>query len=384
MTVYPNHYSDIFAANQPKCVKWFEITVTSSLCLPIAAKKVAAAITPSEKPPAYEPTVEATLTVQVTKPTVASAVQWVFEGLEYNHAPTDDGLLKQRFQTPRQLIRKSGLILSQPTTFLPGETYTYLSASPSQSTPFLRTALSAQVSDRSEEKTPWYKFRNKKRKLTRCESIVYIGTDASKLPAPAPPSSRQFAHVGDSTVAIVCPLYIALTEQRQPQTIQIETNVIAGSAKLVSASIEFCEYMPSGSSRVRDSVTGGAGALPTAVLASDFEHAGPYDTRRVLMQPKATELSLSASGGGGGVSTATIPVEIPGAAYTAWRDDVDTLGVGGYISCTHWLTIVLKGIEEGGKKVKCKAAVPIAVHGAFSCTVEDMHSYWEVYRFWAE
>ncbi|KAI8589192.1 hypothetical protein BDZ88DRAFT_452453 [Geranomyces variabilis] len=344
MTVYPNHYSDIFAANQPKCVKWFEITVTSSLCLPIAAKKVAAAITPSEKPPAYEPTVEATLTVQVTKPTVASAVQWVFEGLEYNHAPTDDGLLKQRFQTPRQLIRKSGLILSQPTTFLPGETYTYLSASPSQSTPFLRTALSAQ------------------RKLTRCESIVYIGTDASKLPAPAPPSSRQFAHVGDSTVAIVCPLYIALTEQRQPQTIQIETNVIAGSAKLVSASIEFCEYMPSGSSRVRDSVTGGAGALPTAVLASDFEHAGPYDTRRVLMQPKATELSLSASGGGGGVSTATIPVEIPGAAYTAWRDDVDTLGVGGYISCTHWLTIVLKGIEE----------------------VEDMHSYWEVYRFWAE
>ncbi|KAJ3160307.1 hypothetical protein HDU88_007988 [Geranomyces variabilis] len=373
MTVYPNHYNDIFAADQPKFVKRFEITVTSSPCLPIAARKVAAAITPSEKPPAYEPTVEATLTVQVTKPTVASAVQWVFEGLEYNHAPTDDGLLKRRFQTPRQLIRKSGLILSQPATFMPGETYTYpirftipsdtISSHRSERAG-IRYSLGALLTrpDRREEKTSWYKSRNKKRKLTRCESIVYIGTDASKLPAPAPPSSRQFAHVGDSTVAIVCPSYIALTDQRQPQTIQIETNVIAGSAKLVSASIEFCEYMPSGSSRARDSVTGGAGALPTAVLASDFEHAGPYDTRRVLMQPKATELSLSASGGGGGVSTATIPVEIPGAAYTAWRDDVDTLGVGGYISCTHWLTILLKGVEE----------------------VEDMHNYWEVYRFWAE
>ncbi|KAI8591615.1 hypothetical protein BDZ88DRAFT_410142 [Geranomyces variabilis] len=371
MTVYPNHYSAVFAAAQPDCFKKFEVTVDDST--PRVPARAAVAPVPSENPTAYSPTVEATLTIEVKKPTEASAVQWIFEGIEYAHAPIAGELCDQHVGSNRPLIRKTGLVFSEPKTFLPGETYKFpisftmpADSLPSHRSEYagIRYSLGAALTRPNRTDTAWYKPHvSKERKIARCESIVYIGSLATKLPPPCP--VRSFAHVGSSTVAITAPSYLILNEDsRVAQTIKIELSVVAGSAQLTSASLELREFIPSGY-RAQNRVHG---AVLDAVLATDLQSAGRFDMSRLLLQSEPTDFPAPSS-------TATIPVEIPAGAYMVWHDDIDT-GAEGFVKCSHWFDLVIKGTENGNK-CKGKAVVPIAIHGAWSCTVRDMFYYWE-------
>ncbi|KAJ3176122.1 hypothetical protein HDU87_005498 [Geranomyces variabilis] len=320
MVVYSNQYSAIFAAAQPDCLKKFEITVDDS-----TPRVPARAGVHIEKPTAGNLAVEATLTVEVKKPTVVAAVQWIFEGLEYARIPITGELCDQHLQSTRQLIRKTGLLVSQPKTFVPGETYKY---------PICFSIPANTISSHRSE---------------------YAGVRYS----------LGAALLRDSTVAITAPSYIILNEQsRIAQTIKLELIVVSGSTQLTSAKLEFREYIPCG----YRSTNSAHGAVLDPVLATNLQSAGRFEEKRMLLNPEEIEFPAPAF-------TATIPVEIPAGAYMVWRDDIDT-GAGGYVKCSHWFDLVIKGIENG-KKREGKAIVRIGVHGAWSCTVKDMSDYWE-------
>ncbi|KAJ3158400.1 hypothetical protein HDU86_002867 [Geranomyces michiganensis] len=364
----PQH-SAIFAAGKPSRFKVFEVVINSRPRLAIKDM-------PCEKPAAYKPAVAATLTIEVKKPTVANAIQWIFEGIEYARAPIAGELVEQHVQNVRQLIRKTGIIMSEPNTFQPGEIYTFpiefsipADSLPSHRSEYcgIRYTLGCALIRPDRTDTAWYKFGvSKECKPVRCETLVHVGTVGSSLPPPS--GTRAFAKVGDSTVAIVLPAYIALKEEdRVSQTLHIDISVVAGSAQLQSANLKFRELIPNGY-RSRSRVHG---AAFDAMLAMDGQMAVGFKEARLLLEPVKTVFSETA-----GVSTATIPVEIPAGAYMVWHNDIDT-GSEGFVKCSHSFEIEVKGVENG-KSVKGNTTVPIRVYGGFACTVRDMFDYWEV------
>ncbi|KAI8917688.1 hypothetical protein DFJ77DRAFT_457344 [Powellomyces hirtus] len=371
--------SQILTASQPKCIKRFEITIEQTPQLVVNLNSQAESDTYWNAYAKPNFTLNATICVEVKKKVDATKLSWVFEGVEYGRKPLMESDFTDNYLQSQETLTRIGRFIfgkdenSAPTTFLPGQTYTYpISLTiPSDSFPSFRSEYSSVryglrgVMRRApKEGGGWFSRASSSRKPVECETLVII---KKIVQAPAhPPTPRTSFQLGGSLVEVTAPAYIVLSEQEQrpAPSVTLKLQVVSGPATLSSADVMMREMT---FTKYPDSATPAFLDFVTTMDLQQFDTS--IGERRALLDPPQANFPT-------GSTEAIYFFEIPQArSYRNWRDDIDT---GRLVKCVHWMEVKIKGMENG-HKVETMGAVPIAVHGALSVVVPGDYEWGKEY-----